>query len=52
MLPKSVVLLSIFLNGHQLNKEGWIGIGLASAGILSELLDKVGSKSNKENKAK
>jgi UDP-galactose transporter B1 len=31
------VLLSIFLNGHAVNTEGWVGIGLASAGILSEL---------------
>jgi solute carrier family 35 (UDP-galactose transporter), member B1 len=36
------VLLSIFLNGHQMSMEGWGGIGLASAGILSELLDKGG----------
>lgn len=36
------VLLSIFLNGHAMSVEGWIGIGLASAGILSELLDKSG----------
>jgi UDP-galactose transporter B1 len=34
------VLLSIFLNGHAVSKEGWAGIGLASAGILSELADK------------
>jgi UDP-galactose transporter B1 len=31
------VLLSIFLNGHAVSTEGWAGIGLASAGILSEL---------------
>lgn len=31
------VLLSIFLNGHAVSTEGWVGIGLASAGILSEL---------------
>jgi UDP-galactose transporter B1 len=34
------VLLSIFLNGHAMSKEGWFGILLASAGILSELQDK------------
>lgn len=34
------VLLSIFLNGHAMSKEGWFGITLASAGILSELQDK------------
>jgi len=33
------VLLSIFLNGHQLSPVGWVGIGAASAGILSELSD-------------
>lgn len=31
------VLLSIFLNGHPMSTQGWAGIGLASAGILSEL---------------
>jgi UDP-galactose transporter B1 len=34
------VLLSIFLNGHQLNPSGWGGIALASAGILSEIQGK------------
>ena len=34
------VLLSIFLNGHAMNAQGWGGIGLASFGILSELQDK------------
>ena len=34
------VLLSIFLNGHAMSKEGWAGIALASSGILSELFDK------------
>eukprot|EP01038_Epipyxis_sp_PR26KG_P010533 gene10533-14150_t len=37
------VLLSIFLNGHKLNAQGWAGLALASGGILSELQDK-GSK--------
>ena len=41
------VLLSIFINGHSLSTQGWAGIGLASAGILSELLDK-GSKKHGE----
>ena len=36
------VLLSIFLNGHTMNAQGWAGISLASAGILSELQDKSG----------
>lgn len=34
------VLLSIFLNGHAMSLQGWAGIALASAGILSELFDK------------
>lgn len=38
------VLLSIFLNGHPMAASGWAGIALASAGILSELVDKVGKK--------
>lgn len=38
------VLLSIFLNGHAVGTQGWVGIGLASTGILSELLDKTGEK--------
>lgn len=38
------VLLSIFLNGHAMSKEGWFGITLASAGILSELQDKSSNK--------
>lgn len=36
------VLLSIFLNGHAMSAQGWLGLALASAGILSELLDKSG----------
>ena len=36
------VLLSIFLKGHPMSPQGWAGIGLASAGILSELQDKGG----------
>jgi len=34
------VLLSIFINGHQLSNQGWGGIALASAGILSEIQNK------------
>jgi UDP-galactose transporter B1 len=34
------VLLSIFLNGHSMNTQGWAGISLASMGILAELQDK------------
>lgn len=41
------VLLSIFLNGHTLSKEGWFGLALASAGILSELFDKAGGNHGK-----
>lgn len=33
------VLLSIFINGHQLSAQGWAGILVACAGILSEVLD-------------
>jgi UDP-galactose transporter B1 len=36
------VLLSIFLNGHAMSTQGWAGLALASAGILSELVDKSG----------
>lgn len=36
------VLLSIFINGHQLSHQGWGGIALASAGILSEIQNKSG----------
>jgi UDP-galactose transporter B1 len=36
------VLLSIFTKGHPMSPQGWAGIGLASAGILSELQDKGG----------
>ena len=39
------VLLSIFINGHSLSTQGWAGIALASAGILSELQHK-GSKNH------
>lgn len=38
------VLLSIFLNGHPLSTQGWVGIGVASAGILAELQDKAMSR--------
>jgi len=40
------VLLSIFLNGHAVSPEGWAGIGLASAGIISELFDKKDHKNH------
>ncbi len=35
------VLLSIWLNGHVLSRQGWSGIMLAFAGIMSELQHKV-----------
>jgi UDP-galactose transporter B1 len=31
------VLLSIFINGHPMSKQGWVGLSLSSLGILSEL---------------
>jgi UDP-galactose transporter B1 len=34
------VLLSIFVNNHKLNGQGWAGIGVAILGILGELQDK------------
>jgi solute carrier family 35 (UDP-galactose transporter), member B1 len=46
------VLLSIFLNGHAVSKEGWAGIGLASVGILSELMDKTSSGHGKKKEIK
>jgi UDP-galactose transporter B1 len=36
------VLLSIFLHGHQLSPQGWVGLSVASGGIVSELFDKGG----------
>lgn len=44
------VLLSIFLHGHQLSPQGWFGLSLASAGILSELQDKGKGHHGKEKK--
>jgi UDP-galactose transporter B1 len=38
------VLLSIFTKGHQLNTQGWSGIGIASAGIMLELHNKFSGK--------
>jgi len=43
------VLLSIFLNNHKLNAQGWAGISVACLGILGELEDKY-SKSQKQPK--
>ena len=39
------VLLSIFLNGHAMSAQGWVGIGVASLGILAELQDKASHSS-------
>ena len=39
------VLLSIFLKGHSMNTQGWMGIGVASLGILAELQNKMSGKS-------
>lgn len=36
------VLLSIFKNGHKMSQEGWVGLALASGGILAEIADKMG----------
>jgi solute carrier family 35 (UDP-galactose transporter), member B1 len=44
------VLLSIFLKGHSLSMMGWSGIGLACAGILSELSNKSSGKGSKPGK--
>jgi UDP-galactose transporter B1 len=33
------VLISIFLNGHALSTQGWVGISLACTGIFSELVN-------------
>lgn len=46
------VLLSIFLNGHAMNAQGWFGLSVASAGILSELADKSGHKEKGSDKKK
>ena len=47
------VLLSIFLKGHKLNTQGWMGIAVASAGILGELDAKLrGQKVTKDKKKK
>jgi len=45
------VLLSIFVNGHPMSAQGWGGVALASAGILSELQDKT-SGHGKNNASK
>lgn len=34
------VLLSIFIKGHSLNLQGWVGLSLACAGILSDIFFK------------
>jgi UDP-galactose transporter B1 len=46
------VLLSIFLNGHNLSREGWFGIALASLGIVSELQDKSSGHDKDKKKVK
>jgi UDP-galactose transporter B1 len=46
------VLLSIFLKGHAVSPQGWVGIVLASLGILSELQDKGSSHKGKGSKEK
>mmetsp|Transcript_16061 Transcript_16061/g.61242 ORF Transcript_16061/g.61242 Transcript_16061/m.61242 type:complete len:324 (-) Transcript_16061:1232-2203(-) len=44
------VLLSIFVNGHSLNTQGWAGIAIASLGILGELEMKTRKKEKKAEK--
>lgn len=39
------VLLSIFINGHTMNSQGWTGIAIASAGIMAEMQNKMSGKS-------
>lgn len=46
------VLLSIFLNGHAMSPQGWFGLSVASAGIMSELLDKSSGGHKKEHDKK
>lgn len=46
------VLLSIFLNGHTLNPTQWGGLGLASAGIMTELHEKASHGKVKDEKDK
>lgn len=46
------VLLSILLKGHSLSFVGWGGIGMASAGILSELHAKSSASRKKEGHSK
>ena len=38
------VLLSIFINGHPMSKQGWTGISIASMGILAEIQNKSSKK--------
>jgi UDP-galactose transporter B1 len=42
------VLLSIFLKGHSLSFVGWSGLGLACAGILSELKAKSSASKSRQ----
>lgn len=37
------VLLSILTKGHSLNTQGWVGIAMASCGILADIASKGGS---------
>jgi UDP-galactose transporter B1 len=46
------VLLSIFINGHAVSTQGWAGIGLASAGIMSELFGDKKDHGAKDKKTK
>jgi len=45
------VLLSIFLNGHNLSTQGWAGIAVASGGIMSEIWDKATGGGHSDKKA-
>jgi len=46
------VLLSIFTKGHKLSTEGWAGVALAIAGILSEVQSKVVASRSRHLKSK
>mmetsp|Transcript_21520 Transcript_21520/g.44877 ORF Transcript_21520/g.44877 Transcript_21520/m.44877 type:complete len:80 (+) Transcript_21520:2021-2260(+) len=38
------VMLSIFIKGYSLNYHGWVGIALATGGILAEMESKVNGR--------
>mmetsp|Transcript_25283 Transcript_25283/g.58930 ORF Transcript_25283/g.58930 Transcript_25283/m.58930 type:complete len:324 (+) Transcript_25283:75-1046(+) len=42
------VLYSILMKGHQMNTQGWLGVALASSGILGELEQKFSASRSKK----